>query len=116
MQITLDIPEELATRLQLFSDKLPQILELGIRELNATSQTGFSGMAEILKFLATLPTPEEIINLRPSEELQKQISDLLEKNRTQSLTPAEEQLWQNYEYLEHLVRIAKAKAFLKLKA
>ncbi|HLP87612.1 MAG TPA: hypothetical protein VK184_03265 [Nostocaceae cyanobacterium] len=116
MQITIDIPEELATNLQLFTDQLPQILELGIRELKATSQPGFSGMAEILEFLATLPTPEEIIALRPSPELQTQITHLLEKNRTQGLTPSEAQFWQNYEYLEHLVRTAKAKAFLKLKA
>lgn len=71
--------------------------------------------AEVLEFLATLPTPEEIIALRPSEALQAQISNLLEKNRTQGLTPAEEQVWEQYQYLEHLIRMAKAKAYLKLK-
>jgi len=116
MRVTLDIPEELATRLSLLEDKLPQILELGLRELNAISQKGFAGMAEVLEFLAQLPTPEEIIALRPSEALQAQITSLLEKNRTQGLTPSEEQAWEQYQYLEHLVRIAKAKAFLKLKA
>ncbi|MBW4544531.1 MAG: hypothetical protein KME25_08820 [Symplocastrum torsivum CPER-KK1] len=115
MQITLDLPEELVSRLSLLEDKLPQILELGLRELNASSQTGFAGIAEVLKFLATLPTPEEIIALRPSEALQTQISSLLEKNRTQSLTPAELQIWEQYQYLEHLIRMAKAKAYLKLK-
>ena len=39
---------------------------------------------------------------------------LLEKNRTGDLTPDEEQLWQHYQYLEHIVRMAKARAFLKL--
>jgi uracil-DNA glycosylase len=68
-----------------------------------------------LEFLATLPTPEEIIALRPSEALQAQISNLLEKNRTQGLTPAEEQVWEQYQYLEHLLRMAKAKAYLKLR-
>lgn len=71
--------------------------------------------AEVLEFLATLPTPEEIIALRPSEALQAQISNLLEKNRTQGLTPPEEQVWEQYQYLEHLIRMAKAKAYLKLK-
>ncbi|MEH2339525.1 hypothetical protein [Nostoc sp.] len=61
----LNIPEELATRLNLLEDHLPQILELGLRELNAISQTGFTGMAEVLEFLAQLPTPEEIIALCP---------------------------------------------------
>jgi hypothetical protein len=116
MQFTLDIPEELATQLQLFKHQIPQILELGIREVNAASQPGFTGMAEVLEFLAQLPTSAEIIALRPSVELQEQISSLLEKNRTQGLTPAEEMIWEQYQYLEHLVRIAKARAFLKLKA
>ncbi len=116
MRVTLDIPEELATRLNLLEDQLPQILELGLRELNAISQTGFTGMAEVLEFLAQLPAPEEIIALRPSEALQARITSLLEKNRTQGLTSVEEQVWEHYQYLEHLVRIAKAKAYLKLKA
>lgn len=114
MQVTFDLPDEVATQLQPFQDKLPQILELGLRELNAISQDGFSGMAEILEFLASLPTNEAIIALRPSESLQAQISILLEKNRTVGLTPAEEQLWQGYQYLEHIVRMAKARALKKL--
>ena len=115
MLITLDIPDELATRLCPLEDKLPRILELGLRELNATAQPGFEGVAEVLEILAGLPTPEEILALRPSKALQTQISALLEKNRTEGLTPAEEQEWEGYQYLEHLVRIAKAKAHLKSK-
>lgn len=115
MLITLDIPEELATQLQPLEEQLPRILELGLRELNALNQLGFEGAAEVLEFLAKLPTPEEIIALRPSETLQNRISTLLEKNRTTGLTPTEKQEWEQYQYLEHLVRLAKAKAHLKLK-
>ncbi len=116
MLMTLDIPEELAARLQPLEDKLPRVLELGLRELNAVAQLGFEGAAEVLEFLAGLPAPEEILALRPAEALQTRISALLEKNRTVGLTPAEELEWEQYQYLEHLVRLAKAKAYLKLKA
>lgn len=115
-QITLNIPEELSLRLRSLEAQLPQILELGLRELNASSQPGFKGAADILEFLASLPSPEEIIALRPAEALQNQISALLDKNRSGKLTPEEVQLWEQYQYLEHLVRLAKAKAYLKLKA
>lgn len=115
MQITLEIPDELGSQLSLLEEQLPQILELGLRELNASTQIGFTGAAEVLEFLANLPSPQEIIALHPSEAMQAQISSLLEKNRTQGLTPAEEQIWQQYQYLEHLVRIAKAQAFFRLK-
>jgi hypothetical protein len=48
--------------------------------------------------------------------LQQQIEGLLEKSKTVGLTAEEERLWQQYEYVEHLVRIAKAKALIKLSA
>ncbi|MDJ0674989.1 MAG: hypothetical protein QNJ36_06355 [Calothrix sp. MO_167.B42] len=115
MQVTFELPDEFVTQLQPFEEQLPQILALGLREFNAMTQEGFSSMAEVLEFLASLPTPEAIIALRPSEALQTQLSMLLEKNRTVGLTPTEEQLWQHYQYLEHIVRMAKARAFLKLK-
>ena len=114
MQVTFDLPDEVVSQLQPFEDKIPQILTLGLREFNAITQEGFSGMAEVWEFLASLPTAEAIIALRPSEALQAQLSLLLEKNRTVGLTREEEQLWQHYQYLEHIVRIAKARALLKL--
>jgi hypothetical protein len=116
MQVTFDLPDEVASQLRPFGDKLSQILLLGLREFQAIDQEGFSGMAEVLEFLAGLPTAEEIIDLRPSESLQSQISDLSEKKRTVGLTPHEERLWQAYEYLDYIVRMAKAKALLKLRA
>jgi hypothetical protein len=104
MQITFDLSEELISRLNSIEDKLPQVIELGLRELNANPQEGFNGVAEILEFLATLPTPEAIIALRPSQELQTQISSLLEKHRNQGLTDTEARMWEQYQYLEHLIR------------
>jgi hypothetical protein len=115
MEITLDIPEELAARLRPVEDQLPRILELGLREFSATAQPGFEGIAAVVEVLAGLPTPKEILALRPSDALQARISALLEKNRTEGLSPAEEHEWAQYEYLEHVVRVAKAKAALKLK-
>ena len=64
----------------------------------------------------TLEIPKEILALRPSKALQARLDILLEKNRTESLNPEEEQEWERYQYLEHLIRIAKAKAHLSSKA
>ena len=112
MLITLDLPNELASRLEPLTNQLPRILELGLRELNADAQLGFEGTAEVLEILAGLPTPKEILALRPSQALQARLDILLEKNRTEGLNPEEEQEWERYQYLEHLIRIAKAKAHL----
>jgi hypothetical protein len=115
MQVTFDLPDEVVAQLNLFENQLPEILKLGLPQLNALSQVGFSGLTEVVEFLASLPTPEAIIALRPSETLQTQITNLLEKNLTLGLTPEDEKIWQNYQYLEHIVRMAKTRAFLKLK-
>jgi hypothetical protein len=114
MLITVNIPNELATQLRPFEKQLPRLLEYGLREFNATTQVGFRGMNEVLELFAKLPTPEEILALHPSEMLQTAIEKLLEKSRTEGLTPEEEQQWQQYEYLEHLVRLVKTHAILKL--
>jgi hypothetical protein len=115
MEITLTVPEDLASRLQPVEGHLPQILELGIREWNARGGTGFSGLADILETLASLPGPEEVLALRPSAALQQRIDDLLEKNGSGGLSPEEQREWEQYQYAEHLVRLAKARAALKLK-
>ena len=116
MQINIEVSKELADRLSPLQDQLPEILELGLREFSADAQSGFSGLAEVLEFLANLPTAEEILALRPSDTLQQQIEKLLQKNKTQGLSHEEERLWQQYEYIEHLVRVAKSKALIKLNA
>ena len=114
--ITLNVPDELAVRLRPLEKQLPRILELGLREISAGAQPGFVGAAQIMEFLASLPTPAETLALRHSDALQARVNALLEKNRAEGLTPDEEQEWEQYQYLEHLVRTAKAQARLKLKA
>ena len=114
MVLKLNLSEDLAARLRHHRDALPRILELGLREIHAASQPGFQGLAEILEILASLPTPEEVMELRPSPALEERIHSLLEKNRANGLSPEEEQEWESYQYLEHLVRVAKAKALAQL--
>ncbi|GBO53157.1 hypothetical protein APA_1065 [Pseudanabaena sp. lw0831] len=111
MQITLDIPDDIATTVQ---DNLPQILVLGLREMNANPNNGFSGLTEILHFLAKLPSPQEVLNLRLAPDAQQEIDNLLEKNRTQGFNESDRLLWQHYEFIEHLVRLAKTQALTKL--
>jgi hypothetical protein len=112
--ITLSLPDDLASQVRARQQQLPKILELGLRELNADAQSGFDGAADILELLAALPTPEQILALRPSERLAARIAELIERSRNGSMTPLDDEDWEKYEYLEHLVRMAKAAALLKL--
>jgi hypothetical protein len=113
--VTLDVPDELAERLRLLADRLPRILDLGLRALTAEAPAEYAGAAEVLELLARLPTPEEVLALRPSPELSQRMSELVEKKRSGGISHDEEVEWQRLAYLEHLVRVAKAKAAAKQK-
>lgn len=108
---TIQISDELAEALRGNQDRLGEIVELGLRELKAQSQFGFDGAAEVLEFLARLPNPSEILSLRPSPRLEARVLELFERNRVNGLSAMEEAEWERYEYLEHLVRMAKAAAY-----
>lgn len=113
MQITLDLPEDLLNKIVGLEEQLPRALALGVDELTSRPREGFNGFAEVLEFLANLPTPAEVLALRPSSSLQAQIDQLSEKYKAETLTAQDGLLWKQYEYLEHVVRMAKAKAYLK---
>jgi hypothetical protein len=109
MDLTLTIPDELATRLRTVEDRLPEILELGLREWLSTPP-GYAGLNDLLETLARLPSPEEVLALRPTAVLQDRIEELLAKNREAGLSGEERREWEHYEYIEHLIRLAKARA------
>jgi len=109
MDLSLTIPDELAARLRAVEDRLPEILELGLREWLSTPP-GYAGLNDLLETLARLPTPEEVLALRPTTALQARIDELLDKNRNGGLSREELKEWEHYEYIEHLVRLAKARA------
>jgi hypothetical protein len=69
---------------------------------------------EVYDFLLTQPTLKQIITYRPSEVSQQRLSELLESNRTGSLTPDDEIELNEFEKVEHLMIMMKAKAREKL--
>jgi hypothetical protein len=109
MDVTLTIPDELASRLRAVEDRLPEILEIGLREWLSTP-AHYRGLNDVLETLARLPSPAEVLALRPTIALQERIEELLEKNRAGVLSDHEREEWTRYEYLEHLVRLARARA------
>jgi len=114
MKVTLDLPEELAADLRHFENQSASIVAAGLREVNVPVGGQFQGLAQVLEKLAELPTPQEVLALRPSSELQARISELLVKNRDTGLDAIETAEWQRYETIEHLVRMAKARALARV--
>lgn len=70
---------------------------------------------EALEILDAISNPQEIIALKLPADMQERVEWLLENNKTCGLTYQEEAEWQQYEQVEHIVRLAKAKALIQLK-
>ena len=114
VKVTLDLPDDLADDLQSFGEDSASIIAAGLREVQSVGAGQFSGLNEVLHKLAELPSAEEVIALRPAPALDARIRDLLWKSREEGLSREEQDEWRGYEVIEHLVRVAKARAHRKL--
>jgi hypothetical protein len=70
---------------------------------------------EVLEFLTSAPTPEQIIAFRPSEAIQERVRYLLDMNRNGTLTAEEQVELDEFEQVEHFMRRLKIHARTKLK-
>lgn len=64
----------------------------------------------VLDFLASTPTPEQIIDFQPPEALQERLSELLAQNRSGGLNDSEQT------ELDEFLRMNRFMSRLKLKA
>ncbi len=65
---------------------------------------------EIVDFIAGGSTPGDVAVWTPSQEAQDQVADLLRAEKAGTLSPAERADLDRYMELEHLMRLAKARA------
>lgn len=114
MLIKIEVPEELGHKLRPYQDRLPELLELGLREVQPIPGDTLQDVETILNLLTSRPTPEEILTIRPSDELQTRFSDLIAQRKTGDIPRDEELELERYLMLEHIVRLAKAQALHSL--
>ena len=115
VQITLQLSNDLAERLAPFQDRLPELLERGLTELLSDESGDAFDAEEIIAILASQPTPEQILAIKPKDVLQNRVSDLLAQSKAGTLNAKEEAELERYLTIEHLVRLAKAHAYKQLK-
>ena len=70
---------------------------------------------DVLNFLLTSPSPQQIIAFHASDAAQERLRYLLEANRSGTLTDTETAELDQAEQIDHFVTMLKAKAHLKLK-
>jgi hypothetical protein len=119
--ITLQIPDELAQRLEPLQNRLPELLWQLLEptkkprtiEPEITTHRGDipAVYQEVLDFLIESPIPQDIVNFKVSQQAQTRLQILLDKNREATLNEMEIAELDVYEQLEHLMILLKARAY-----
>ncbi len=112
IQMTVQLPEELAKRVQPLRSWLPVIIELsliGFQTLATATAT------EIIQFLATNPTPEEVFKYHVSERAQQRLRRLLALNEAGLISEDEHQELLELQQIEHLIIMLKAQLAKQLR-
>jgi hypothetical protein len=114
--ITLEVPDELASRLTPVKNQLPLLLAFALELVGAPDE----GLAlldptapiitEVIEFLAQGPTSSEILAFKVSRQAQDRLEELLDKNREGALTPQEKAELDTYHQINHLLILLKARA------
>jgi len=66
--------------------------------------------AEIIEFIAAGTTPQSVADFLPSPESQQKLAALMEREKAGTLTPEEKAEIDHFMELEHILRMAKARA------
>jgi hypothetical protein len=121
-QITIEVSDELAQRLEPFQSQLselftrliatnlPSQLESDVHLSPSTPVEPTPTYLEFLDFLVSGPTSEQILTFKVSDQSQTRLRDLLQKNRDASLNPVEMAELDLYEQLDALVSLLKVRA------
>jgi hypothetical protein len=65
---------------------------------------------EIVDFIAAGSTPEDVVAWKPSDEARQRVADLIATEKAGVLSPDDRAELNHYLELEHLMRLAKARA------
>ena len=65
---------------------------------------------EIVDFFASGTTPQTVVDFQPSAAAQQRALELLELAKEDRLTPEQESELEHFTELEHILRMAKARA------
>jgi len=65
---------------------------------------------EVVDFVAAGTSPSQVIDFHPSPAAKARVSELVERERALGLSSAEKSELDTYTQLEHIMRLAKARA------
>ena len=116
--ITVEVPDHLATKIDSIRDRLPDLLSeaLMLSASNNGSTTAsllrYPVLEEMIDFLVSGATLEQIIAFKVSAGAQERLAELLDKNREEGLSEVENAELDAYEHVDYVMSLLKARARL----
>ncbi|GDY20546.1 hypothetical protein LBMAG56_18910 [Verrucomicrobiota bacterium] len=107
MQVTIELPDELAHRVEPEKEHLAELIARGLSQRWAESS---GGRRELIEFLGRGPRPDEIVAFRPSPAQIERARDLLHRGSAGVLTANEQAELDEMAHLDTLVTLLKAAA------
>jgi len=65
---------------------------------------------EIIDFIAAGTTPTRVATFEASRSVKERVADLIRREKTSGISPDEQSELDHYMELEHIIRLAKARA------
>jgi len=69
---------------------------------------------EFVDLIAGGNTPQSVVDFRPSDQTKAHVADLIRRQKNDELSPDETAELNHYLHIEHLMRLAKARARQRL--
>ncbi len=111
VQMTMQVSEELAERLQPLGTWLPTVLELSLVGFRTVAAATAS---EVIEFLSQNPIPQDVLAYHVSERAQTRLQRLLALNAAGMLGEEEQLELDEVQRIEHLLILLKAQIATQL--
>ena len=108
VELTLQVSNSLAQKIQPISVWLPTIIELSIANFKSSHVKKVS--SDLIAFLSNNPTSTKVSHYKISEKAQNRVSDLLEINREKNLSSSELKELDEWEKFNHICTMLSAQA------
>jgi hypothetical protein len=108
--VTIEVPDELSELLAQAGDRLPELLAQSLKEPTLPAHV----YRYVLDFLASRPTPEQVVAFGPTREMVERLRTLRGRESSGEITSAERAELDEYERLEHLMVMIKSGALQHL--
>lgn len=105
VQMTLQVPEDLAERIRPLRSWLPTILELSLVGYRTTAT---ATATEVIEFLSQEPSPQEVLEFHASDRSQSRLQRLLALNEDGLLGEEEDRELEELQKIEHILVMLKA--------